>query len=163
MHEPATQLLGIPDRGKHSDANGRNSQRSSCTINFPPRIRDKRNRSGAVTCRLLLSQFLSCWLAEGEGGRREGAGGKGSPVWPVRRYIYILPTGGPGQAGGRCLPSRRTHIQAAKYLPAVLRFRHHQTPCVSGGREAAVNSSGRWLTSRSGLRQLLSSLGFPLP
>ncbi|VTJ66458.1 Hypothetical predicted protein [Marmota monax] len=54
-----------------------------------------RNPAGAVTCRLLLSQFLPCWLAEGEGGRREGLGGKGSPVWPVCRYIYILPAGGP--------------------------------------------------------------------
>lgn len=93
----------------------------------------------------MLSQFLSCRLAEGEGGRKERAGGKGSPVWPVRRYIYILPAG--GEAGGSCLPSQLTHIQAAKYPSAVLRRRHHQTPCVSGGKEAAVNPSGRRLTS----------------
>lgn len=84
------------------------------------------------------------------GGER-GLGGKGSPVWPVCRYIYILPAGGPGEAGAAFLASTHTHNQSAKYLPAVRRHHHHQTPCVSGGREAAANSSGRQLTSGSRL------------
>lgn len=37
-------------------------------------------------------------VSQAEGGRREGMGGKGNPVWPVCRYIYILPAGGPGEA-----------------------------------------------------------------
>ena len=129
---------------------------------FPPRLRlrDKRNRAGAVTCRLLLSPSLSYWLAEGEGGRREGLGEKA--------VLF-------GQSAGtftscqqelrarRALPSSPAHTTSQ--LSICLQFFGTvttKTPCVSGGREAAVHSSGRRLTSRSRLRQLDSSLGFPL-
>lgn len=43
VHKPATQLLGIPNRGKHSDANGKISQWGCRTVNFPPRFGDKQN------------------------------------------------------------------------------------------------------------------------
>ena len=43
------------------------------------------------------------------GGRR--GLGEGSPVWPVCRYIYILPAGGPGEAGA-AFRSRLLHIQS---------------------------------------------------
>ena len=68
------------------------------------------NRSGAVTCRLLLSQCLSCWRAEAEGGSREG-GGRGQAVRAgqsagtfTSRLREVRARG----AGGRCLPRRRT-------------------------------------------------------
>lgn len=92
--------IAMPMEGIHNAA--------CCTNNFPPRLRDPRKQAGAVTGRLLLSQFLSCWLAEGEGGRREGLRREGRPVWPGCRYIYILPAGGPGEAGAAFPASSHT-------------------------------------------------------
>lgn len=77
----------------------------------------ERIQAGAVTCRLLLSRSLSCWLAEGEGGRGEGLK-EGSPVWPVCRYIYILPAGGPGKAVLPLQPARTQPV----WLSVLLHF-----------------------------------------
>lgn len=63
-------------------------------------------------------------VSGGRGWEEGGVGGEGGPVWPVCRYIYILPAGAPGEAGAAFLAS--SHNQSAKYLSAVLRHRHHQ-------------------------------------
>lgn len=48
-------------------------------------------------------------VSRGRGGEEGGGwGGKGSPVWPVCRYIYILPAGGPGEAGAVFVASSHT-------------------------------------------------------
>lgn len=83
-------------------------------------------------------------VSRGRGWEEGGGWGEGNPVWPVRRYVYILPAGGPGEAGGRCLPSQLTLIQAAKYLSAVLRLRHHKNSmCVrsKGSRSQVVREA----------------------
>lgn len=61
---------------------------------------------------LELSLAGCCFLSSshagsgGRGGRREGM--EGSPVWPVCRYIYILPAGGPAEAGAAFMASSHT-------------------------------------------------------
>lgn len=139
MHEPAAQLLGVPDRGEHSDAKGRDSQGSYArsTSHFGSEANGIRLELSLAGCCCLSS---SCWLAEKKVGGGRGLGGRQSC----------------GQAAGiftSCqqevrvrrvlLRNQLTHIQPAKCLSAALRNRHHRTPCVSGGREAAVYAAAR--------------------
>lgn len=92
---------------------------SLCTINFPRRL--SRAESG-WSCHLRAVAFSDplMLVSQGEGGRREGLVlGGGNPVWPVCRYIYIPPAGGPGEAAEQ--PSRaRSHTST--WLSVGLRF-----------------------------------------
>lgn len=127
--------------------------------NFPPRLRDKRNRAGAVTCRLLLSQSLSCWLAEGKGGRREGLEGKAVLFGQSAGTFTSCQQELLARRAGAAFPAS-SHNQAAKYLSAVLRHRHHQNSmCV--WRKGSCSQLVREEAHLPRLR-LHSSLGFPL-
>lgn len=111
----------------------------------------ERNPAGAVTCGLLLSPSLSCWLAREEGGRREGLGERQSCLAGLQVYLHPA-----SRRSGRGEAAFRAGWHTSTWLSVGLRF-WVQTPCVWDGREAAVDS-----TEAAHLRlslQLHASLG----
>lgn len=98
----------------------------------------ERNPAGAVTCGLLLSLILSCWLArERVGGGRGWCGGE-AILFGRSAGIFTSRQQEVRERQRSSLQSRLTHVHLAKCWAAVLQL---QTPCVWEGREAAVNST----------------------
>lgn len=102
--------IAMPMEGIHNQAAAQSTSHLGSETN---RIRLELSLAGCC----FLSSSHAGYQRERVGGGR-GWGRKGSPVWPVCRYIYILPAGGPGEAGAAFVASSHT----SSWLSICLQF-----------------------------------------